>query len=245
MVGNAQHSTFNIQRSSKRRGGCLERWALNVQCSMFLLLLSVASVRAQSTNDLPVLAPPYGELPPSFWAQHETAIIVGGFALLAVVFLFLRVWLRPETPVIVPPEILARRTLEKLQAQPEDGKVLSEISQALRRYLAAAFNLPGGEMTTAEFCATLAADKKMDAELMQTISNFLRECDARKFSPASFVAPLNAAGRALELVSAAEVRRSRSAPASGAGMPQPQEAAAHQQTQPSADVAASEDGRTP
>jgi hypothetical protein len=203
------------------------------------------AVIAADTNALPALAPPYGELPPSFWERHETAIIVGGFALLAVVFLFLRVWLRPEMPVIVPPEILARQMLEKLQAQPEDGKVLSEISQALRRYLAAAFALPGGEMTTAEFCVALADDEKIGAELAQTISNFLRECDARKFSPASLVAPLNAAGRALELVSAAEVRRSRSAPASGAAMPQPQEAAAHQPTQPSADVAASEDGRTP
>jgi hypothetical protein len=210
--------------------------------AIFFLPLAVA---AADTNDLPVLAPPYGELPPSFWAQHETAIIVGGFALLAVVFLLLRAWLRPETPVIVPPEMLARRTLEKLQAQPEDGKLLSEISQALRRYLAAAFALPGGEMTTVEFCAALAADEKIGAELAQMISNFLRECDARKFSPASLVAPLNAAGRALELVSAAKVRRSRSASASGAALPQPQEAAAHQPTQPSADVAASEDGRTP
>jgi hypothetical protein len=109
--------------------------------------------------------------------------------------------------VIVPPEILARQALEKLQAQPEDGKVLSEISQALRRYLAAAFALPGGEMTTAEFCAALAADEKMGAELAQTISNFLRECDAQKFSPANSPAPFGAAEHALKIISQAENRR--------------------------------------
>lgn len=179
--------------------------------SFFLPLAVVAA----DTNALPVLAPPYGELPPPFWERHETAIIVGGFALLAVVFLFLRVWLRPETPEIVPPEMLARRTLEKLQAQPEDGKVLSEISQALRRYLVAAFNLPGGEMTTAEFCATLVANEKIGAELAQTISSFLRECDARKFSPANSPVPFGAAERALKIISQAENRRDVQ-PATGA-----------------------------
>jgi hypothetical protein len=167
----------------------------------FFLPLSVV---AADTNALPALAPPYGELPPSFWERHEMAIIVGGFALLAVFFLFLRVWLRPEAPVIVPPEILARQALEKLQAQPEDGKVLSEISQVLRRYLVATFALPGDEMTTAEFCAALAADEKMSAELAQTISNFLRECDARKFSPAKSSAQINAAQHALGIVAQIE-----------------------------------------
>jgi hypothetical protein len=170
----------------------------------FFLPLSVV---AADTNALPALAPPYSELPPSFWERHEMTIIVGGFALLAVFFLFLRVWLRPEAPVIAPPEILARRTLEKLQAQPEDGKVLSEISQVLRRYLVAAFALPGDEMTTAEFCAALAADEKMGAELAQTISSFLRECDTRKFSPANSPAPFGGAEHALKIISQAENRR--------------------------------------
>jgi hypothetical protein len=162
-----------------------------------------------STNTLPALSPAYPELPPTFWEQHESAIIVGGFAFLAVAFLFLRVWLRPESKIILPPEILARDALTQLLRQPEDGKLLSEVSQILRRYVAAAFELPSGEMTTVEFSAAIAGNEKIGAELAQTISSFLRECDERKFSPVNSSAPLNAATRALELISLAEKARDR------------------------------------
>ena len=114
--------------------------------------------------------------------------------------------------------------------------VLSEASQILRRYVAAAFAWPPAELTTAEFSAALAGDEKIGPELARTLSNFLRECDERKFAPAGVVgvqasacsdsAPATpgtlkrelqpAAVRALELVSAAEARRVRSAPVPGA-----------------------------
>ena len=60
-----------------------------------ILFLPLAAIAAD-TNALPALAPAYGELPPTFWEQHQSTIIVGGFAFLAVASLFLRVWLRPE-----------------------------------------------------------------------------------------------------------------------------------------------------
>ena len=130
---------------------------MNVECSMFLLLSALPLCAQTSTNALPALAPAYGEIPPPFWEQHETAIIAAGFAILAFAFLFLRVMFRPEKKVILPPEVLARQALANLQPQPETGKLLSEVSQILRRYLIAAFELPPGEMTTAEFCAAIAA----------------------------------------------------------------------------------------
>jgi len=173
----------------------------------FLLLSAVA--KAADTNALPALAPAYGELPPTFWEQHQSAIIMGSFTFLAVAFLFLRVWLRPETPVMLPPEVSAREALTRLLRQPEDGKLLSEVSQILRRYVVAAFELPPGEMTTAEFCATLAGQAKIGAELAQSISGFLRECDERKFSTAPAATPLNAARRALDLVGLAESIRNK------------------------------------
>jgi len=173
----------------------------------FLYLPLVAS--AADTNALPALAPAYSELPPMFWEQHETAIIIGGFAFLAFAFLLLKVMLRPESKVVLPPEVLAREALAKLLRQPEDGKRLSEVSQILRRYVAAAFEFPPDEMTTAEFCAALAGSKKIGAELAQIISNLLQECDARKFSPASSSAPLDAANRALELIALSEKVRDR------------------------------------
>jgi hypothetical protein len=168
-----------------------------------ILLLPFAATAAD-TDALPALTPAYGELPPTFGELHQSTIIVGGFAFLAVAFLFLRIWLRPKTPVILPPEVLARRSLAKLQSQPEDGKALSEASQILRHYVSETFGLPNHELTTAEFCAATETSPQIGAELAGTISSFLRECDVRKFSPVKSTAPLNAAARALELVALTE-----------------------------------------
>jgi len=197
MKRNIQHSTFNIQRPLARRGslrlGC---WALNVECSVFLILtLSALSVFGQTnTNSLPALAPPLPEMPPTFLEQPAavikehpgTALIITGVAVLALVLVLFKMLLRKEVPMLAP-EIAARQALAKLQSQQEDGKVLSEISQVLRRYIVAAFGLPVTEMTTAEFCAALAGSEKVGMELARTISSFLRECDERKFAPPSTV----------------------------------------------------------
>ena len=75
---------------------------------MFLLLSALPICVEADTNALPALAPAYGELPPTFWEQHESTVIVAGFAFLAVAFLFLRGLLRPETKVILPPEVVAQ-----------------------------------------------------------------------------------------------------------------------------------------
>ena len=89
-------------------------------------------VFAADTNALTALAPAYGELPPTFWEQHQTAIIIAGFAGLAFVFLIVKTMLRPESPKILPPETVARQTLAKLQAEPEDGKILKRERWLLR-----------------------------------------------------------------------------------------------------------------
>ncbi len=174
--------------------------------SASILFLPLAVIAADP-NALPALAPAYGELPPTFLELHQTPIIIGFFAFLAVAFLVLRIWLRPKTPVVLPPEIVARQTLAKLQSQPEDGMRLSEVSQCLRRYYSDTFNLPNQELTTAEFCAAIASSPQISAELAETISSFLRECDGRKFSPAKSAPPINAVRRALELVALAEKQR--------------------------------------
>jgi hypothetical protein len=215
---NVEHQTSNIQRQIMQAHGTLRCSAFDVRCStlvLLMVLILVPHVMAQaSTNALPSLAPVYGELPPTFWEQHQSIIIIGGFALLAVVFLFLRVWLRPETLVVLPPEVLAREALTKLLHQPEDGKLLSGVSQILRRYIVVAFELPPGEMTTAEFCVVIAGHAKIGTELAQSIAGFLRACDDRKFSTAPTAAPLNAASRALDLVGLAEKIRAAQAVAS-------------------------------
>jgi len=47
----------------------------------FLLLSAIA--KAGDTNSIPALAPTYGELPPTFWEQHQTTIINGAFSFCA------------------------------------------------------------------------------------------------------------------------------------------------------------------
>jgi len=176
------------------------------------------------TNALPTLAPPYGEIPPTFWEQQGTTVFVGGITLMALAVLILWKLFQPRPAVILPPEIVAREALTKLLRQPEDGRLLSEVSQILRRYVIAAFELPSGEFTTAEFSAALATGKNISPELSQAIPDFLRECDTQKFAPVvqssafsrpgppegetpNRLPPMNAAARALALVDLAERRR--------------------------------------
>ena len=191
---------------TRRVCGAIRDWMLNVECLMFLLLAPLQLCAQVDLDALPPLAPAYGELPPTYWEQHQTAIIVLGFAVLALVIFILKIMLRPESLVILPPEVVARQALAKLQAEPEDGNNLSSLSQIVRRYLTGAFNLPNQELTTAEFCSAIAENPRIGPELAQTTFGFLRECDVRKFSPANGTTPLNAASRALALVEQAEKR---------------------------------------
>lgn len=210
---------------------------------VFTTVLFAAPLLSSQTNtDAPsALAPPYGELPPTFWEQHGPIILIGAILFVALAGLLVWKLLQPRSPIVLPPETIAREALTKLLRQPEDGKCLSEISQILRRYVAAAFELPSGEMTTAEFCAALAGHGKIADELAQSIPSFLRDCDERKFSPVNSGAPMNAAARALELVALAQ----RSAPVPGAAISKTPGSPAQQKSHNHSDIAASEDGRTP
>jgi hypothetical protein len=175
-----------------------------------LLFFSSLSLRAQpSTNALPPLAPAYPEIPPTFWEQHQMAIIVGGLLFIIAQSLGLYKMLMRLQPRVEPPENLARAALIRLVDEPEDGKILSEVSRVLRRYFGAVFQMPGEEATTAEFIAALAKNSQVGFALGDKVAQFLRECDARKFSPANAVQEMDAAERALDLVNEAENLRAR------------------------------------
>ena len=155
---------------------------------------------------LPPLAPAYGEMQPTFWERYGPASVVIGLAFIAWLGFIYWLFFRPQPPLTAPPEVSACETLTKLSRLPEDGKVLGEISQTLRRYIVVTFKLPDGELTTVEFSTALAGSQKVGGDLAQTISSFLRECDQRKFSAVNPSAPLNAANRALQLVDQSELR---------------------------------------
>ena len=170
---------------------------------LFLAVASDLTIHAQ-TNDLPTLIPAYGEIPPTFLEQHKAIVIIGVCAFLMLAALVAWKIFNPKPAPVLPPGKNARDALAKLQAQPEDGKLLSEVSQILRRYVGAVFGFPGGEMTTAEFCGAISRHEKTGTKLSGTIASFLRECDVLKFSPKNSETPVNAVPRALEFVARVE-----------------------------------------
>ncbi len=183
-----------------------------LSCS--LSLLAAQTLHAATTNPpdpdaIPPLLPPRGEIPPAFWEQNRLGVIIFGVLLLGLVCAAVW-WLRRRRPaVIVPPEAEARQALEPLREQTEDGAVLSRISQILRRYVGAAFGLPPGEMTTTDFCRAIADHERLGLELSASLSDFLRQCDERKFAPAAPRPALGAAAQAFKFIELAEVRRAQ------------------------------------
>lgn len=183
--------------------------------SAFFLLVAIAClptlVQGSETNEVLKLAPPYGELPPTFWEQQGGRAILTAVIVLIVFILTLWLVLRPRPVPPVPLEVRTRRALEALQGRSEDGVLLSEISQILRRYVATAFGLPNDECTTAEFSRRISTNEALGAELAVAIVKFLETCDVRKFAPTTPVAPMNAVAQARELFERAEVRRQQAA----------------------------------
>jgi len=176
------------------------------------LLLAVRPVFAAVTNSsdadaIPPLRPPHAEIPPTLWEQYGLWVIVFGVLLLALVCAAVWFLTRPKAPVILPAHVQARQALEPLSRLPEDGVLLSRVSQVLRHYVAAAFDLPPGELTTAEFCRVIRGHAQIGEDLSAALADFLHLCDHDKFAQPAPVPPLGAAMRALKLIDRAEARR--------------------------------------
>ncbi|HEX5222762.1 MAG TPA: hypothetical protein VFZ59_24615 [Verrucomicrobiae bacterium] len=164
---------------------------------------------AVAQEESPKLQPPLGEIPPTFWEQHGLAIILAAGGVVLLIVLGIWFWLQPKPVEPVPPEVQARTALEALSQRAEDGVVISQVSQILRQYVLAVFELPAGQPTTAEFCKLTAKSDTVGNELSNALAAFLRECDERKFAKSGSGDALNATARALELVNQAEARRER------------------------------------
>ncbi len=115
----------NIQHRRPARCIPIGRWALNVQCSVFVLVITflAAALPLQGqTNDLQALAPPYGELPPTFLEQHGTSVVFAGLGAIALAAFGIWLVFRPMPKIIIPSEVQAREALKNLRQQPEDGE---------------------------------------------------------------------------------------------------------------------------
>jgi len=180
---------------------------LTPSLSLLATTLSLPGTTSNAPDAIPPLRPPHAEIPATIWDQYSLWVVLLGVLLLALVCAAVWFLTRPKPPEIVPPEVQARKALEPLRQQPEDGALLSRVSQVLRHYVAAAFNLPPGEFTTTEFCRALAAHAQIGPDLAAELSDFLRLCDHDKFSPPAPVPPLNAVAQALKQIDLAQARR--------------------------------------
>ena len=181
-------------------------WTLSILCLFLLCGTTLSQTNPVSPEQIPPLRPPRGEIPPDFWEQHTQDVVLA--SLIVVILLGAAAWflVRPKPPILVSPEAQARQELEALRAQPETGILLSKVSQILRHYFTAAFGLPAGESTTAEFCKLIAADNRIGEDLTSAMSGFLRQCDERKFAPQPPMPPINAVTEALKLLDFAQAR---------------------------------------
>ena len=141
--------------------GCSDAWPLGHYCC------PLPGRRDRPGNASQTSAPPLDEMPPTFWEEYGLAAVVGG--VLALPASGRGRWWPPGPNRFAAPRArsLARRALDPFRGQPEDGALLSRVSQVLRRYFSAAFGLPPGQMTTTEFCGALAAHPNVGAELRQ------------------------------------------------------------------------------
>ena len=192
-----------------RRGG--QRSEVRGQTWLLAILFAAQRLCAasNSTNqdDLPVLNPPRGELPPTFWEQNSAMFFFAAAIVMTLTMVVIWWFLRPKKNISIPPEVQARRELKALRGQTEDGQTLSRVSRSLRCYVTNAFELPPDELTTTEFCQAVAAHEKIGGELAASLTEFLRRCDELKFAPSSSPPQIGAADRALELLELAETRR--------------------------------------
>jgi hypothetical protein len=183
------------------------RFSFRAKSFLAACLSFVCCATFAAEEDIPKLRPPHDELQPSFWELHGWWTVAGIVLVLAALEFFI-VWLRrPKPDVLTPPEILARRALENLRGRTEDAALVVEVTRILRRYILLAFGLAPDELTTAEIRRVLQHSNPVSPDLAAAITDFLRECDERKFAPAPRLPQTGAVDRALALLEQVETSR--------------------------------------
>jgi hypothetical protein len=159
-----------------------------------------------AAETIPTLRPPRGEIPAGFWEQHGLLVVLVSVGCLLLVAAAVWWITRPKALDLLSPAEQARRALEPLRSRSEDGLVLSQVSQILRRYFLAAFGMAKAELTTTEFQRAIEANDQVEPALASDLNQFLRNCDQRKFAPGATQPACGAVDRALEFIVRAETR---------------------------------------
>ncbi len=175
--------------------------------------LATVGMAANAVSEvIPPLRPPRAGMPPGFWERNGWTVLALGLFLALLCLAARRVLRRCRRATEqVPLDVATLGALEALRGQPEDGRVLSEISRLVRRYFVAALALPPAERTNRELGGLLCSDQRVGLELAKATAGFLDECDQRRFSPSGLGGEGPAVEQALDLIKSA-MARLRSAP---------------------------------
>ena len=146
-----------------------------------LFLLAQA---ASPTPEIRDIAPPIYVLPWPLWVVYTVS---AGLLALAAVLAWLAVrWLRNRpAPAPPTPRESAMAELEKARAQirgtePYVFNIL--VSDVLRRYISAQFQLKATQQTSPEFLASISDFPGFGATEKQLLADFLEKCDLIKFA---------------------------------------------------------------
>jgi hypothetical protein len=175
-------------------------------CGFLFWAGSIVPGLAQPSEDAPPLLDPLPEIPPTFWEQHGILVVTASLVFIALLGILLWWLLQPKPSAPVPIEARTRQELEALAREPMNAQTLSKLSRCLRRYFAAVFGLPPGELTTTEFNRAFAAQTTVGSELVAAVGEFLQRADERKFAPGAS-GDSGAMQQALELFERGERRR--------------------------------------
>ncbi len=135
------------------------------------------------TADIRDIAPPVEVFPYPLWMVVAAAAVVALVLALAV-WLLVRLLRRRPAPVPLPHEIaLAALQLAREQLSTLDPYAFSiRVSDILRDYLVAKFDLPARLQTSDEFLRTLENFAKFSSGTKLQLAQFLAKCDLIKFA---------------------------------------------------------------
>ena len=190
-AGSAHSIRVDNSRSELRstRGASRPLWST---CAFVVFLLftafpAVASAQTDSgqprditgIEELPPLPPP-----PAWPYWLAGCIIIGGLG----GFGAWRIARYKPRPAPLPPDRWALRELERIAAQKlaEQGQAErfhTLVSDVIRRYLEARYDLRAPQQTTQEFLRGLPEPSPLPAERQEKLAEFLRRCDVAKFAP--------------------------------------------------------------
>jgi len=144
---------------------------------------AAGSATAPDIHDLHALAPL------TFWEKHGTEILLyGTLGLALAIFIGWLLLRKKPVPPLTPYEqaLLDLQFAHGFQDTGQDKVFAIAASDAVRRYLESAYQMPAPERTTEEFLQVAASHAWLQGELTALLRRFLEFCDLAKFAGQQF-----------------------------------------------------------